>query len=89
MTKIALQDAPGGQQFLQSCINGVADMALAFCGEPDDRVLAHLERGRVRLAARLNKQLGGDIGDKVVDAIISGVMSEKRRLEQTPGIGTA
>jgi hypothetical protein len=76
-----LKDAPGGRQFIDTCLASIADVALAFTGEPDERVLASLEEMKENLARGLAETLGPDAAAKIAEAFVGTVMGEKHRLE--------
>jgi hypothetical protein len=81
MTKVLFRDLPGGPEFIQRCIAAAADMSLAFSGEPDDKVLAHLHATRDHFEAKLAGEIGADNAATVVDTLIKVVMAQKRKLE--------
>lgn len=58
MSKMRLADIAGGPEFIERCIDAIRDMALAFVGEPDTSVLAHLEHKRKSFAAELADEIG-------------------------------
>ena len=76
-----LNDLPGGPAFVNRCVAVIADMALAFAGEPDDRVLAHLHGTKKHFEDELATQLGAENAAAVVDAMISATMARKHELE--------
>jgi hypothetical protein len=88
MSTIMLKDAPGGAAFIQSCTNAIADMALAFAGEPDGLVLEHMHLTRGTFEAELTAQIGSKAAAAIVDGMIAAVIGEKHRLERLRG-GTA
>jgi hypothetical protein len=81
MSKALLKDLPGGQAFVESCTRAVSDMALAFAGEPDDRVRAHLEGRRQSFESNLATPLGEETAAAIVSAIIDVVIGRKHKLE--------
>jgi hypothetical protein len=85
MTKIALGRTPAGQVFIRRVLAAIADMALAFAGEPDEKVRAHLEQGREDFTAKLAEQLGVETAAAIVDAMFKAVIGRKRELEAKGG----
>ena len=59
MSKTTLGNAPGGQEFIERCTAAIRDMALAFVGEPDAKVIAHLEHGRKSFTSELAEEIVG------------------------------
>jgi hypothetical protein len=84
-----LKDMPGGQQFIDACLAAISDVALAFVGEPDDRVLASLEEMKENLACGWAENLGPDVAAKIADAFVGTIRGEKHRLEASGRAGRA
>jgi hypothetical protein len=80
-----LEALPGGPQFVACCEHAVASTGLAFAGEPDDKVLAHLESGRPNFEADL-LDIGAPpyLAAKFCDVFIAAVMSRKAEIEAMP-----
>ena len=65
--------------------NTPADMALAFAGEPDGPVLAHLHATRGPWEAELSEQIGAENAAEIVDTMIKATMGHKHTLEAMGG----
>lgn len=85
MTKIMLIDVPGGPEFIERCVAAIRDAALAFVGEPDDRVIAHLQSLRADFECELAEHVGSSAAVSFVDTFIAAVMGHKRDLEAKGG----
>jgi hypothetical protein len=81
MTTIMLKDAPGGPEFIERSTKAAADIALAFVGEPDEKVRAALEQSRTRLQAELAPQIGAEAAEQVAGALVTAVVSRKAELD--------
>ena len=79
---------PEVARFVERCVKAAADMALAFMGEPDAKVHAHLEQGRESLTTKLAAELGAETAAAIVDALIKAVLAQKHELE-AKGAGNA
>jgi hypothetical protein len=81
---IQLEDAPGGAELISSLITAASDMALAFAGEPDDKVRAHLDRSCVRMERRLAARIGPTAAAQIVAALKLEALAQKAELELRP-----
>lgn len=59
-------------------------MGLAFAGEPDDRVRAHLDRRCVEMERGLAAELGPTAAAQIVAMLKRAVMAQKAELEMKP-----
>ena len=80
-----LADIEGGPEFIERCAGAVREMALAFVGEPDAKVLAHLEQERKNFTSDLAAEIGTEAAAVVVDAMIGAVIGHKHELEAKGG----
>jgi hypothetical protein len=85
MMQISLKDAEGGPEFIDRCTRAVEDMALAFAGEPDERVIEHLNATKQKFESELAAVIGIEAAARIVSKMISAILGEKRRLESLPG----
>jgi hypothetical protein len=83
--QISLQDAEGGEAFIERCTRAVEDMALAFAGESDEQVLEHLNATKQKFESELAEVIGIEAAARIVDRMILTILGEKRRLESLPG----
>jgi hypothetical protein len=81
MTTILLKDAPGAADFIDRCVAAAADMALAFVGEPNDKVMVCLNQTRANLQRDLAPQLGAEIAEAVAQAFTKAVLAQKAEIE--------
>ena len=82
-----LGEIPGAEKFIESLVSSAADMALAFVGEPDEKVRAHLEQtlGKTLSAKLAEKGLGLDTAAAMTEALIGAVIGHKHELEAKGG----
>ncbi len=81
---VMLKDAPGADELIKRLVAASGDMGLAFAGEPDDRVSAHLDRALVTMQRGLADELGATMAAKIVTALKHAVMLRKAELERRP-----
>ena len=82
---IELKDAEGGPEFIDRCTRAVESMALAFAGEPDEKVIEHLNATKQKFEDELAEVIGIEAAARIVDRMILTILGEKRRLESLPG----
>jgi hypothetical protein len=83
--KIKLGDAPGAADLVARLVAATSDMALAFVGEPDEKVRAHLERRRDGFERKLAEEIGAGTAREIVPVLFGAVLAEKARLERNWG----
>jgi len=88
--KVLLKDAKGGKGFIAACLEAVDDAALAFVGEPDAKIMAHLEATLMReLPPRLAAQgFDADTAALIARAMVKAIIGQKHELESN-GLGIA
>jgi hypothetical protein len=87
--RVLLKDSPRGPEFIGACLNAAADMALAFVGEPDEKVCAHLEATLMKtLPAQLEKHFDAETSALITQAMVKAILGQKHELESR-GFGIA
>jgi hypothetical protein len=81
---IQLQDARGGAELIRSLVAAASDMGLAFAGEPDDKVRAHLDQSCVEMERGLAAELGPTAAGQIVAMLKRAVLAQKAELELRP-----
>jgi hypothetical protein len=79
---IALRDAPGGPAFIERLAAAVADLALFFCGEPDDRMHAALRQTRMNLETKLSETFGAETAARIAQAFVTAVTRRKAEIDR-------
>lgn len=69
-------------------LRAAADMGLAFAGEPDARVMAHLKPWRAELEPKLAAEFGADVAAAIVDQVIKVMLERKHYLERLGVVGS-
>ena len=72
-----IKDAPGGAELIRTLVATASDMGLAFAGEPDDKVRAHLDRALVNMQRGIANELGPNAASQIVAALKRAVMAQK------------
>jgi hypothetical protein len=69
-------------QFAERCAAVAADLALAFAGQPDEKVTQSLARMRTNLQTELANVFDASVDvPKVVDLFIDAILVRKREIE--------
>jgi hypothetical protein len=69
--------------FIERIVSAAADLALAFAGEPTDKVMACLNETRENLKRDLAPQLGAEIAEAIAGAFTKAVLAQKAEIEAT------
>jgi hypothetical protein len=73
-------------QFAERCAAVAADLALAFAGQPDEKVTQSLAQMRTNLQAELANVFDASVDiPKVVDLFIDAILARKREIERAAG----
>lgn len=78
----------GGAELIECLAAASGDLGLAFAGEPNHRVRAHLDRALVTMERGLAEELGATMAAKIVAALKHAVLAQKAKLEAL-GMGRA
>jgi hypothetical protein len=71
-------------EFAQRCAAVAADLALAFAGQPDEKVTQSLAQMRTNLQTELANVFDASVDvPKVVDLFIDAILVRKREIEAT------
>ena len=69
-------------EFAQRCAAAAADLALAFAGQPDEKVTQSLEQMAANLHAALTKEFSASVDvPRVVELFIDAILVRKREIE--------
>jgi hypothetical protein len=69
-------------QFAERCAAAAADLALAFAGQPDEKVTQSLAQMRTNLQTELANVFDASVDvPKVVDLFIDAILMRKREIE--------
>jgi hypothetical protein len=69
-------------EFAESCAAVAADLALAFAGQPDEKVTQSLAQMRTNLQTELASVFNASVDvPKVVDLFIDAILVRKREIE--------
>jgi hypothetical protein len=72
--------------FAQRCAAAAADLALAFAGQPDEKVTQSLAQMRTNLQTKLVSVFDASVDvPKVVDMFVAAILARKREIERDPG----
>jgi hypothetical protein len=82
---IMLKDAPGGEQLIGRLRDEAASLALFFLNEPEEKMLAALERTRNNLEAEIATILGAELAAAIAEAFVGAVAGHRRELESMTG----
>ena len=82
---IILKDAPGGEQVICRLRDEAASLALFFLNEPEEKMLAALERTRNNLEAEIATILGAELAAAIAEAFVGAVAGHRRELESMTG----
>jgi hypothetical protein len=85
--KMLLRDAPGAREFINNAIDAAETIAITMVGQPDEKVLAHLEITRADLARDLALEIGAETAAEFADIFCRAVMGEKREREALAAMG--
>ena len=73
-------------EFAQRCAAVAADLALAFAGQPDEKVARSLEQMSANLRTALAKEFSADVDvRRVVDLFVDAILARKREIERDAG----
>jgi hypothetical protein len=69
-------------EFAERCAAAAADLALAFAGQPDEKVKRPLEQMAANLRTELTKEFSADVDvPRVVELFVDAVLVRKREIE--------
>jgi hypothetical protein len=86
--KIMVKDVEGGKAFIERIVAAASEIAFCFAHEPDDKVIAELERMRPALVRDLTSTLGAEAAADLADSFVKAVLGHKHHLE-VKGAGSA
>jgi hypothetical protein len=70
------------RQFAERCAAVAAELALAFAGQPDEKVARSLEQMSANLRIKLTKEFSAAVDvPRVVALFVDAVMARKREIE--------
>jgi len=73
-------------EFAERCAAVAADLALAFAGQPDEKVSQSLAQMRTNLQTELANVFDASVDvPKVVDLFIDAILARKREIERDAG----
>jgi len=71
-------------EFAQRCAAAAADLALAFAGQPDEKVTQSLAQMRTNLQTELANVFAADVDvPRVVDLFVDAILARKREMSET------
>jgi hypothetical protein len=87
--RIPLGDTVEGRAFVRRLRDEATNLALFFVGEPEEKMMAALERAGRNLEAEFATILGAERGAEIAKAFVGAVVAIRRELEaagETPRV---
>jgi hypothetical protein len=73
-------------EFAERCAAAAADLALAFAGQPDEKVKRSLEQMAANLRTELTKEFSAEVDvARVVGLFVEAILARKREIERDAG----
>jgi hypothetical protein len=79
--RIPLGSTPEGRAFVRRLRDEAINLALFFAGEPEEKMMAALERARRNLEAEFATILGPERGAEIAKAFVGAVVAIRREIQ--------